>query len=89
MARKKAGPKRVTVLVRDVPFDMMRYDHACPATEQDAGKLERISHRTTRRDTDPMTADDRTITFICYAYSAPTVGRWESFGCRIVKVEEA
>ncbi len=90
---KKDDPKLVTVLLRDVPFDMMRYDGAYPHTEADAGKLERLCHRTFVVDAVlnkagvPETTEDRTVTFVATKPGAPTMGRWKSFGCQVLKVE--
>lgn len=78
MAKRKAGePVTITVRLRTVPFDMMRYDRASPKTEGDAGKLERLAHDRTAVEVD----------FVCYLYGAPTLGRWKSFGCEVVAVE--
>lgn len=72
-----------------VPYDMMRYDRACPATEGDSGKLERLAHdrMVTELGGNPdAAADARTVEFLCYAPGAPTVGRWRSFGAKVLGI---
>lgn len=68
----------ITVICPNVPWDMMRYDRAVPATEDDAHKLVRLS-----RGSDD--AKDHTVDFIIHSrvLGGPNVARWESFGCKI------
>ncbi len=66
-----------------VPFDMMRYDSAVPATEEDSFKLNRIAD-------DCVTSGDRTVTFRVFSRNATiNEARWNSFGCRIVSLVKA
>jgi hypothetical protein len=58
------------------PIDMLRYDTCHPATEADAGKIERSfdDH------------DEVTVTVVRYAWAKDqkwTVDRWRSFGCTL------
>lgn len=77
MASRIKEPKQFTVSGRGTfPIDMLRYDRAYPASEQEAGKIERSFQRgqtgmynVTLKTSDP---------------TAPTVGRWESFNFNVV-----
>lgn len=77
---KPDRPVRITVRVGQVPFDMLRYDRACPWSEKDSGKLERIACGSAE-------PDDHVVDFVCFASGAPSP-RWASFGCQVLKVEE-
>ncbi len=61
------------------PFDMLRYDRAFPQTETDS----------TRMGWSPRIGPHgpREVSLITES-SAPTDGRWESFGWTVVRVEE-
>lgn len=80
MKATKTYRQIVTVHVSSVPLDMMRYDNCVPATEQEAGKLERIALQC-------ATPEDHTVTFRRFSNTpeGPTAGRWASFNCRIVE----
>jgi len=69
-----------------VPWDMIRYDQCAPATSEDASKLSRLDGLVPNRD---LTKEERTVTFRMYdvARRGPTLDRWRSFGCEVVKVE--
>lgn len=54
-----------------VSGDMLRYDCCWPATERDSAMV------SVQRPTEHL---ERTITLATYSASAPTCGRWESFG---------
>lgn len=61
------------------PIDMLRYDQSYPATEGDAGKIERtfnLRERTTQSI--DLVSDVAT----------PTPARWASFGWTVVCVEK-
>lgn len=75
--------QRVVVQISSVPYDMMRYDNCVPATEQDAGKLERVAGG---YSDDPA---DRVVEFRRFARTpgGPTADRWRSFNCEIVSWE--
>lgn len=59
------------------PVDMLRYDNAIPAKEDDAGKI------APSRWADSSAFDERTVELKSEFY--PTEGRWESFGWSIVR----
>ena len=78
-----AAQKHYRITVSGVglfPIDMLRYDQAIPATEEDANRITR-SH--------DVRAGDRLTQQIVRldAYKTPTPGRWTSFGWRIDLVE--
>lgn len=52
------------------PLDMLRHDRACPDTSDDVYVMER-------------TDDERTVRLVSH-FTAPTVGRWQSFGWSVV-----
>jgi hypothetical protein len=56
------------------PFDMLRYDQACPATPDDAAKLQRMAEgeRVKIRAASPLKLN-------VYARGGPTPERWASF----------
>lgn len=82
---KKASFFVYTLVVRcrSVPFDMMRYDHAVPATEEDSNKLRRMARGLHPDHPDP---DDLLVEFRVYSpiRRSQAEPRWESFGCEIV-----
>jgi hypothetical protein len=56
------------------PYDMLRYDACWPATQDDVSAMQlEIMH------------GDRSVTLSTQAKSAPTIGRWESFGWRVIE----
>ncbi len=61
------------------PIDMLRYDACIPATELDAGTIARTFERD---DVHARVALRR----LAAGDGPPTVGRWESFGWRIVEI---
>jgi len=61
----------------EFPFDMLRYDHAWPYTEAHDSHL--LSSETRER---------RRVVLMTDSPQAPTVGRWESFGWRVVGMGE-
>ena len=69
----------LTVQISDVPYDMMRYDNAVPATEEEAHKLYRVAHGVGK-------PEDRTVIFRRFSRNTdgPTTGRWESFNCKVL-----
>ena len=62
------------------PHDMLRYDESWPATESDAGVMERLGDRPRRGPDDPGVRV-RLATFS----GQPTVERWRSFGWTVVE----
>jgi hypothetical protein len=64
------------------PVDMLRYDMCWPASTEDAVQMaEALAFgRRMRGDTKRI----RKVTLKTQALSAPTTGRWESFGWKIV-----
>jgi hypothetical protein len=68
----------ITVICPNVPWDMMRYDQAVPATEDNSYKLVRLA----RGSSDPA---DHVVDFITHKRtpSGPNIERWASFGCKI------
>lgn len=75
----------LVVRVGVVPFDMMRYDHCFPATEDESRKLERVANGDV---SDPA---DHVVRFLRRALNPgpPTTARWQSFGCEVLGVEDA
>ena len=73
MAKKR---KRFTVRMAHyhAPFDMFRYDQCWPATEWEGAKIEQMTH-------DGKSVD---VTFETDNPHAPTIGRWESFACKVL-----
>lgn len=63
-----------------VPFDMMRYDNAVPASQEDAANLDRIARGS---------ASHFAVRFVCFMPHAdgPAVERWQSFGHHVHSVE--
>lgn len=64
------------------PIDMFRYDLARPATEADSGQIERSMNPRER----PANGMGWSITI--RGDREPTVGRWESFGWKVIDVEK-
>jgi hypothetical protein len=61
------------------PVDMLRYDSAVPASEEDAGLIEDTFQPRFPRE--PMTITVRMM-------RAPTTARWESFAWKVSDVDE-
>ena len=58
------------------PIDMLRYDHAYPATESDSSRIE--LHEAHKEPTEIQ------VCAVTQTKVAPwTIGRWRSFGARI------
>lgn len=66
-------------------IDMMRYDSAWPASEEDSRKLERVMSMGGN-----PSPEDRVVTFLRAGRNAngPTEARWASFGCEVLHVFE-
>jgi hypothetical protein len=75
-SRKMDTPRIFTVEGSgDFPFDMLRYDCCWPKDEgQDSYGIPRAS------------IEPRRITLLSHSEHAPTSGRWESFGWRVVGI---
>jgi hypothetical protein len=81
----KVYEQKVTVRIRSVPYDMLRYDNCCPASEEESVKLERVgSHGLAA--TKP---EEHVVVFRRFSRNGegPTVGRWKSFGCDVLSWE--
>jgi hypothetical protein len=66
------------------PLDMLRYDCCHPAQSEDASAIEHSF-----RDHDRWSVRlDRVARGGCPVTDMITVGRWESFGCRVVSGPE-
>jgi hypothetical protein len=63
------------------PFDMLRYDHAYPATQEDVNVMsnEYLAIQRSERHVN--------LRMYCFAKDGPTMDRWESFGWRVWNVE--
>lgn len=63
------------------PVDMLRYDACYPATTEDAVEIGNSILPITRRSN-----ADRVfkVTLVTTAINRPTVGRWESFGWKVI-----
>lgn len=73
MARKQQ-PQRFEVTGRGAfPMDMLRYDACYPASEADAGVLQRVTTGRSR--------EEATVALV--SLRAPTQERWASFGWRV------
>jgi hypothetical protein len=67
----------------EFPFDMLRYDGAYPASEQDAGKLSNYCQAMREnRQTERFAIELRT----CHD-TAPTERRWESFLWKVTHID--
>lgn len=64
-------------------IDMMRYDCCWPASEDDSRKLEKSQAFGGER-----TALDHVVKFFSVGSHAPTIARWQSFGCEVLAVGE-
>jgi hypothetical protein len=66
----------------EFPIDMLRYDSAFPATEQDSGKISRslTDHESPLEVTIGRFVDTKKS-------NPPTIERWQSFGCSISQIE--
>jgi hypothetical protein len=63
------------------PVDMLRYDVCYPATEQDSVEMATAcDHRALKMSSRPI----RRVTLNTLGINRPTVGRWESFGWKVV-----
>ena len=62
------------------PIDMLRYDSCFPHTERDSGEI-----------TDSITSfkgfSVEVGRYVKYKNIQPTIARWESFNCKVSKVE--
>lgn len=76
--------QRVVVRVSRVSnvLDMLRYDSCYPENQEDSRKLERLLGGS-------RSPDDHVISFIRAGRneSGPTLRRWQSFGCDVLRVE--
>jgi hypothetical protein len=57
------------------PFDMLRYDSCWPKHESDSAEIERNVRRGT---------DEYTVRLMSVGLNSPTIGRWNSFGWKVV-----
>lgn len=64
----------------EFPLDMLRYDRCWPKTEADDSRAMESSY---------LSSPVRRVTLVTISEGAPTVGRWESFGWRIVPMIKA
>jgi len=60
------------------PFDMLRYDEAWPVAGADANAIGRDTHNVRASDS------RRIVRLMTHKYFGPTIGRWESFGWRVL-----
>lgn len=71
---------RITCTQFNFPMDMLRYDRCTPCTTEDVVNMSRL-----QRDVDPTKTV--VVTVVAYtrtkAQSPFTIGRWESFGCKV------
>jgi hypothetical protein len=65
-------------LGRSFPIDMLRYDQAIPESEQDSVNIASSMH--------PRSVSQRTIRVVMPRQ--PTMARWESFGWKVIAVDE-
>ena len=66
----------------DFPIDMLRYDSAFPASEQDSGKIiNNIAHHLGGGEM------IKVARYVDSKASKPTIERWESFNCLIRNIE--
>lgn len=69
------------------PTDMLRYDACWPVTDYDAVQLAealRLPRRATPPPSDNAEQKRRRIQLMTNAPNRPTVGRWESFGWKVI-----
>lgn len=57
------------------PLDMLRYDSAWPASEEDSNEIS--------RSLDPELCEDNTTVNVKMR-GEPTLGRWQSFGWKVI-----
>jgi hypothetical protein len=64
-------------------LDMLRYDNCFPANEDESRKLMKLMGTGGK-----PTREDHVVTFLSAkrTIQGPTIERWESFGCEVVKV---
>ena len=65
------------------PADMLRYDACWPVSTEDAVNLAETC-RWDRRKNEDGSKRTRRVKLLTHALSAPTVGRWESFGWKVI-----
>ncbi len=65
------------------PIDMLRFDRCVPSTESDAHKIEHttVEHTLREKPLSPRQVNLRSYT----PDMAPTAGRWESFGWKVIQ----
>ena len=63
---------------RSFPIDMLRYDRAIPESEQDSAFISSSMQ--------PRSVSQRTIRLVMPRQ--PTLARWESFGWKVIAVDE-
>ena len=63
------------------PIDMLRHDRCFPDTGEDAGKIAQSFH------TGGMTWSVRLGMYGSTKATIPTVGRWESFCCKVKDIQ--
>ena len=66
----------------DFPVDMLRYDSAFPA---DGNAVDAIAFRVERENW----RQERTVRLGSYRSTEPTIGRWNSFGWRVINIEKS
>ena len=71
------------------PVDMLRYDQCWPSREATdsvelAEAMSGTSDRIHRRNNPDHKPRKRRVTLVTNAINRPTVGRWESFGWKVV-----
>ncbi|MBK6616281.1 hypothetical protein [Ottowia sp.] len=66
----------------EFPFDMLRFDECYPVNADSVNALGMSTHDVRARDS------KRTVRLLSHRLLAPTVGRWESFGWKVLTEEE-
>jgi hypothetical protein len=70
----------------EFPLDMLRYDSAEPATLEDAGLIQRLNdYMGPGKEGLPKRVR---VTLKTASRFAPAIGRWESFGCKVVECSD-
>lgn len=69
----------------EFPLDMLRYDSAEAASPEDATLIERLNVFGSDKDDLPKRVR---VTLRTASRFAPTVARWESFGCKVVECSD-
>lgn len=69
----------------EFPLDMLRYDSAEAASPEDATLIERLNAFGSDKDDLPKRVR---VTLRTASRFAPTVARWESFGCKVVECSD-